>query len=83
MIDFFVILAKAYYIGLNMKTCKKCNEVKSLDNFYVSKVTTDGYRGKCKPCYLKDTSFWQKFNPDKCKAKVQRYRSKLKASKLA
>lgn len=70
------------YVGDNMKLCKKCNLAKSLANFYLSKVTTDGYRGSCKTCYLKDTSLWQKFNPDKCKAKVQRYRSKLKVSKL-
>lgn len=33
-----------------MKTCKRCNEELALDKFSKSKVTKDGYEGKCKIC---------------------------------
>ena len=33
-----------------MKRCKKCNELKSLQEFHKHKLTKDGLRGECKNC---------------------------------
>lgn len=35
---------------INIKTCTKCKEVKSLDSFYKSKAAKDGLKSRCKPC---------------------------------
>lgn len=35
------------------KRCKTCGKIFSLDNFYKSKLTHDGYEGSCKQCRLK------------------------------
>ena len=36
-----------------MKRCKKCNELKSLQEFHKHKLTKDGLRGECKSCRRK------------------------------
>lgn len=33
------------------KTCLKCGRTLSVDNFYTSKNTKDGFRTYCKECY--------------------------------
>jgi hypothetical protein len=33
-----------------MKTCKKCNEIKEIDQFYKDKNSKDGYMNFCKKC---------------------------------
>lgn len=37
------------------KKCFKCNETKSVSEFYKHKGTSDGYLGKCKICTKRDT----------------------------
>lgn len=37
------------------KTCLKCGRTLSVDNFYTSKNTKDGFRTYCKECYNKQT----------------------------
>mgnify|MGYP003672778301 FL=1 len=36
--------------GRTEKECYKCNQIKKLDLFYLSKVHLDGYAGMCKSC---------------------------------
>jgi len=38
------------YIHRTEKECYKCNQIKKLDLFYLSKVHLDGYAGMCKSC---------------------------------
>lgn len=38
----------------NIKSCRVCQEIKSLDNFYTSKQNVDGYVNICKPCHSLD-----------------------------
>ena len=38
------------------KTCFKCGESKSVDEFYKHPGSADGYLGKCKGCTKKDTT---------------------------
>lgn len=35
---------------METKTCNKCGEVKSLDEFYKNKSIKDGYNGSCREC---------------------------------
>lgn len=37
------------------KTCHKCGRTLSVDNFYSSKNSKDGFRTYCKECYNKQT----------------------------
>lgn len=36
-----------------MKRCSTCNELKFLTDFYKFKESPDGYRKRCKPCWIK------------------------------
>ena len=38
-----------------LKTCKKCNEAKSLDEFHKNAQSRDGYRPRCKVCRKADS----------------------------
>lgn len=51
-----------------MKTCKKCKEIKSLDDFYRNNNTKDGRLSICKECnrVKNPTQYprWRKYHPD-------------------
>jgi hypothetical protein len=36
-----------------MKTCSKCKQTKSLNQFHIDKTTKDGHRADCKECRSK------------------------------
>ena len=74
------------------KKCKKCGEVKPLDEFYKYKRMKDGHFNKCKECCLKDQQEYeqsdkgkkvkQKYNQsDKGKKAQQKYRQSDKGKK--
>jgi hypothetical protein len=54
-----------------MKTCKKCNEEKPLDEFYNQKGTKDGKRPRCKVCTDAYTAEYNKKNRERIN---ERYR---------
>ena len=71
------------------KQCKRCGEVKSLDDFYRHDGCRDGVRPECKACNLAEkarrhaanpeparerTRRWQEENPDRYRQKAQQYR---------
>lgn len=57
-----------------MKTCKKCNEVKPLGEFYASKSNGDGRQGACKECRNAITAEWVKAHPERRKVITAKYR---------
>lgn len=46
-----------------MKRCKKCKELKPLEDFHVKKVAPDGRRSRCKSCTNDDILQWRIDNP--------------------
>lgn len=78
--------------GLEYKFCSRCGELKVLDNFYASKITSDGFRSACIACenlenennYAKNREKeiararkWQAENPEKVRD-IDRNRNKAK-----
>ena len=58
--------------GMMTKTCYKCKEIKSLDQFYKkSSNKTDMLSGRCKKCDNALKTAWRKKNPKKVKAYEQ------------
>lgn len=51
-----------------MKTCSKCKQKLSLDNFHKNRTQGDGYQNQCAKCKLVSTNIWRKNNPHKLKA---------------
>lgn len=45
-----------------MKQCKRCNEIKTLDEFYKHKGMADGHLNICKACKLDDAHQYRKEN---------------------
>lgn len=45
-----------------VKKCKKCNKIKSLDNFYKQNDMKDGYRNECKECASKRVKDYNRKN---------------------
>ncbi len=56
-----------------MKRCKKCGELKSLDEFYRSPGMRDGRRNDCKPCNLTEKAARYRANPQPSIERVQRW----------
>ena len=51
-----------------MKTCTKCDEVKSLTEFYKRENSRDGHRHRCKSCLCAQWKAYREANPEKIKA---------------
>lgn len=62
------------------RECRKCNEVKPIDDFYLKKsaTTVSGFHRKwsCKACDSSLARQWSKGNPDR--ARLNKWRSDLK-----
>ena len=50
------------------KTCFKCGETKSLDEFYKHKAMSDGRLGKCKVCAKRDATATRSKNLERVRA---------------
>lgn len=46
-----------------MKTCRKCGETKSLEDFHRNGASKDGHVHFCKPCKLEQNRQWREANP--------------------
>ena len=63
---------------MKSKECNKCRVTKSLDNFYTSKKSKDGYNYNCKECANSYSKNWRKRNPDRSKQAVKTWHVKNK-----
>ncbi len=66
-----------FYIRFHtMKTCFKCQQSKSINQFYTHPEMGDGHLGKCKECAKKDALIHRQCNIDRIRA-YDRARGKL------
>lgn len=81
---------KPEYLKIFTKTCSKCGEIKSVNEFPHDKTRRDGFSYWCKVCtneihrlywannldkVRKTKRFWYKNNPEKSKIRTQRWRA--------
>lgn len=57
-----------------MKTCRKCGQVKPVDQFHKHPSTRDGLREKCKACIKEYQLVWREANLDAIKARAKAHR---------
>ena len=62
------------------KQCKKCNEVKPLNDFYKDAKAKDGKISACKVCKNLARVIYKKNNPDKVKESSNKYYNKHRKS---
>lgn len=65
-----------------MKTCTCCKEVKSLDEFWRYKRSSDGLQGRCKDCKRQQKRAWKATNPEREREHWRRWREKQPAGTL-
>ena len=54
-----------------LKTCSRCSKEQPLDNFYISKTSSDGHRSWCKECVKNYTRSLYHTNPEYRKNQIQ------------
>jgi len=57
-----------------MKSCSKCNILKSLSEYYVRRNRSSGYYSECKVCTKSAVERWNKKNPEKVYAKKRAWK---------
>lgn len=65
-----------------MKTCTKCGETKSLDDFHRDRSQADGRRARCRECVAEDKRRWREENRDKELERNRRYYEENRDKKL-
>jgi len=71
------ILPSVPNVNLNSgikKKCPKCNQTKTIDNFYHNKTRKDGYGALCKECCNEAARQLRKVNPEKAYKAKRKYR---------
>ena len=63
------------------KICSKCKQIKPLSEFYETTKNKDGYRNKCKICYLQSTKEYRQ--TDNGRLAEKRYKKSPKGKKVA
>lgn len=53
------------------KTCVRCREEKSLDDFHRQQSAKDGHTSACKPCNRERASEWRRRHPERARAHVE------------
>jgi len=62
---------------MDTKTCNKCGELKSLDEFYFNKKY-NSHAGRCKECSKAASKDWARKNKDRLKAWKEANKDKAK-----
>jgi hypothetical protein len=55
------------------KICIKCNTSKDINEFYLSKSSSDGYQNVCKKCMNLNSKKYRKDNAEKLKVYHKKY----------
>lgn len=58
---------KNEYLKMESKKCSRCLEIKSVDNFYISRINKSGYRWACRDCERIYKFFYYNRHPDRFK----------------
>jgi len=66
-----VLSSKKPKYTARIKQCKKCGEIKVLDDFYRDVQAKDGHRNSCKVCLRATSTEWRIQNPEKRKQQFQ------------
>jgi hypothetical protein len=61
-----------------MKRCKKCGEIKPIDDFYRATGMVDGHRSECKSCHRVKQRLWYQANREHAIAEVKRWQQENK-----
>lgn len=59
-----------------MKQCLKCKQIKPVSEFYLNKLSKDGYSWWCKRCQKEYSKEWKKSNPEKVKVYNRKWEKK-------
>jgi hypothetical protein len=62
----------------HVKRCKKCGEVKPIDEFYRATGMADGHRSECKACHQRQRKQWYQANRVAAIASVKRWQQQNK-----
>lgn len=65
-----------------MKSCSKCGEEKSLEEFYRAKSASDGRQSWCKDCHRVQSREWKQDNPERYK-KCEKLRREANPQRMA
>src|SRR5688500_8686304 len=68
---------------MNTKVCTGCKSEKPITEFYRQRLGKFGVTSKCKPCHALANRAWQKLNPEKSRAKLNRWLHNNKQRVLA
>lgn len=66
---------------MDKKICNKCEEIKGIEEFYLSKFSKDGYRNECKNCKNAKQKEYRQINKIKIAVMNKRYRQVNKAER--
>ena len=65
-----------------MKICKKCNQNKPLNEYYLNRSMKDGRKSECKECSKAYMALYSLKYPNRCKESVKNYRNAHKTEAI-
>jgi hypothetical protein len=74
---------EAIIIGMELRSCLVCHELKALSEFYRQPRRKDGLFPYCKPCSNHKSSQWRRDNPEANQAIVERSRERHRITSKA
>jgi 5-methylcytosine-specific restriction endonuclease McrA len=59
---------------IGKKQCKKCGNCLEITDFYLNKISADGLRPECKPCFKEYSKNYRLLNAEKERKRAKKYR---------